>query len=131
MKPRVRSPWPWWVSAIVILGALLTATGAVMALFPSDQHLTTAGRDYAEYFATRNLAMAVMLVVMLVLRERRTLAALMTLTAVIQVLDAVTAAVTVRSSLIPIDLTFAAVFLASAAWLYTATGAGVGQADRG
>ncbi|MGH2908418.1 MAG: hypothetical protein ACRDK8_03875 [Solirubrobacteraceae bacterium] len=110
---NLRSGWPWWLSAIVIGGALLTATGAVMALFPSGPHLTHAGENYADYFATRNIAMAAMLVVTLFLKARRPLVALMTLTAVIQLL----AAATGRAALIPIDVTFAAVFLASAARL--------------
>ncbi|MGH2441537.1 MAG: hypothetical protein ACRDFX_00010 [Chloroflexota bacterium] len=117
LNPMGTSPWPWWVPTIVIIGALLTATGAVMVLFPSGEHLNRAGRNYAEYFATRNLAIAALLVVMLALRERRILAALMTLTAFIQLLDAATAAVTGRSTLIPIDLIYATAFLIGAARL--------------
>jgi len=105
------------VAPIVILGALLTATGALTALLASGEHLNTAGQNYADYFITRNLALASMLVMMLALRARRTLAALMTLTALIQLLDATTAATTHRLGLIPIDLAFAAVFLLGAAQL--------------
>ncbi len=116
-RPGPTTPWPRWVAPIVILGALLTATGAVTALLASGDHLNTAGQSYADYFVTRNLAMAAMLIVMLVLRDRRILAALMTLTALIQLLDAVTAAATARLGLIPIDLVFVAVFLLAAAQL--------------
>jgi hypothetical protein len=104
------------VAAIVTGGALLTA-GAVMAPFPSSPHLARAGQNYADYFATRNIAMAAMLVVMLFLRARSALGALMILTAVIQLLDAAAAAATGRAALIPVDVTFATVFLASATQL--------------
>jgi len=102
---------------MIILGAALMATGAVMAIFATGGHLNTAGRNYADYFITRNLALAVMLLALLALRARHVLAALMTLTALIQVLDAITATVTSRFGLVPIDLIFAAVFLFGAARL--------------
>jgi hypothetical protein len=108
---------PWWLTVIVILGAVLIATGAVLAIFASGEHLNTAGHNYADYFITRNLAVAVMLLVMLALRARRELAALMILTALIQFLDAVTAIATGRLGLVPIDLIFAAVFTFGAARL--------------
>ncbi len=110
-------PWPWWLTVIVVLGAVLIATGAVLAIFASGEHLNTAGHNYADYFITRNLAVAVMLLVMLALRARRVLAALMILTALIQFLDAVTAIATGRLGLVPIDLIFAAVFTFGAARL--------------
>jgi Protein of unknown function (DUF998) len=109
--PPAAQPWPWWLTAIIILGAGLIATGAVMAIFATGEHLNTAGHNYADYFITRNLALAVMLLVMLALRARHVLAALMTLTALIQVLDAITATATSRFGLVPIDLIFAAAFL--------------------
>lgn len=109
--------WPRWLAAVVVLGALLTATGALIALLGSGEHLNAAGQKYADYFITRNLALAVMLLAMLALRARRALAALMTLTALIQLLDAITATTTHRLGLVPIDLAFAAVFLLGAARL--------------
>ncbi len=109
--PPATWPWPWWLITIVILGAVLIATGAVIAIFASGEHLNAAGHNYADYFITRNLALAVMLLAMLALRARHVLAALMTLTALIQVLDAITATATNRLGLVPIDLIFAAVFL--------------------
>lgn len=115
--PAASTTWPWWLIAIVILGAILTATGAVLAIFASGEHLNTAGHNYADYFITRNLAVAVMLLVTLVRRARRVLAALMILTALIQCLDAITAIATGRVGLVPIDLIFAAVFTFGAARL--------------
>ncbi len=116
-SPDTATQWPRWVAPVVILGALLTAIGAVTALLASGEHLNTAGQNYANYFVTRNLAMAAMLVVALALRARRSLAALMALTALIQLLDAITATTTARLGLIPIDIAFAAVFLLGAAQL--------------
>ncbi len=62
------SPWSWRLVTLVVLGALLTATGGVLAFLPASGQLSTAGQDYAEYYATRNLAMAAMLLIMLALR---------------------------------------------------------------
>ncbi|PYI64586.1 hypothetical protein CVV68_21555 [Arthrobacter livingstonensis] len=112
-----RTPWSWWLVGIVVLGALLTATGGLLALHPAGESLHTAGQSYADYFLTRNLAMAVTLLLMLALRARRALTALMLLTALIQVLDAITASFTGRLTLVPIDLVFAAAFLLGATHL--------------
>lgn len=111
------SPWSWWLVTLVILGALLTATGGVQALLPASEHLSTAGQNYAGYFATGNLAMAATLLIMLALRAQRVLAGLMILTALIQILDAITASATGRLGLVPIDMIFTAAFLIGAARL--------------
>ena len=112
-----RTPWSWWLVGMVVLGALLTTTGGLLALHPAGESLNTAGQNYADYFLTRNLAMAVTLLLMLALRARRSLMALMLLTALIQVLDAITASFTGRLALVPIDLVFAAAFLLGATHL--------------
>ncbi|MGH9125137.1 MAG: DUF998 domain-containing protein [Acidimicrobiales bacterium] len=117
--PTAASQWHWWLVLVVTLGAVLTATGGILALHPGGEHLTSAGRNYAEYFFTRNIAMAILLLVALAMRARRPLGALMVLTAVIQSLDAVTATATGRFDLVPVDLVFAAVFLMAAAHLST------------
>ncbi|MDQ2743886.1 MAG: hypothetical protein M3Z66_16540, partial [Chloroflexota bacterium] len=54
---------------------------------------------------------------MLALRARRALTALMLLTALIQILDAITASLTGRLILVPIDLVLAAAFLLGATHL--------------
>jgi hypothetical protein len=115
--PTPASPWCWWLVTLVVAGALLTATGGILALHPAGEHLSSAGRNYAEYFFTRNLAMALALSVMLGLRARRALGALMVLTALIQILDTVTASGTGRLGLVPVDLVFAAAFLIGASHL--------------
>ncbi len=71
-----RTPWSWWLVGMVVLGGLLTATGGLLAIHPAGEFLNPAGQNYADYFMTRNLAMAVMLLLMLALRARRALTAL-------------------------------------------------------
>ena len=127
--------WPRWTAAVVIVGALLTATGAVLALLPSSEHLNTAGRNYADYFATRNFAIAALLLVLLAARARPVLAVVMVLTASIQLLDAISASLTGRAGLIPIDLAYAAAFMLGAARLqgmsrWSPTRAGSARASR-
>ena len=111
-------PVPRWLIALVIVGALLTAAGAAMALFPSADHLNAAGQHYADYFVTRNFALSLFLLVTLARRAWRILPGLMTLTALIQSLDAVTALATGQFGLVPIDLAFAVLFLIGAARLW-------------
>lgn len=113
------SPWSWWLVGIVVLGALLTAAGGLLAIHPAGEHLSTAGQNYADYFLTRNIAMAALLLLMLTFRARRVLTGLMILTALIQTLDAITATATGRLGLVPIDLAFTAAFLIAAAHLST------------
>ena len=98
---------PWWVSLIVIVGALLLTVGAIVGLtnpamlVPPNAQITDAVRIYAGYFVSRNLALAAMLLLMLSLRSRRILSGLMALTAVIQVFDAVLDAMEGRWTLVP------------------------------
>lgn len=110
----VKRTVPWWLIALVIIGAALSATGAVIALITAP-HLNAQAADYALYFATRNLAVALLLGLTLALRSWRALSALMTLTALIQSMDAITAILTNRLTLVPIDLVYAALFLLGAA----------------
>jgi len=84
---------PWWVGVLVMVGALLTAMGAVIALArpsmlvsPQDQ-INGAVHIYAGYLAARNLALALMLMGLLVLRARRALGNGMALVALVQFFD--------------------------------------------
>jgi hypothetical protein len=93
-SPAATAPIPWWVRAAVILGALLMATGAVLALIhpamlvsPHDE-INEAVHIYAGYLASRNMALAIMLIVLLSLSAKRALSNLMFLVALIQLLDA-------------------------------------------
>ena len=114
---------PGWVSAIVVLGALLTAAGGIVAqvrptlLLSAGERMSAAADVYAGYLVSRNLALAVMLVATLLVRARRTLAGLMVLTALIQVIDAIVDATGGRSTLVPGVLVLGVAFLAGAARL--------------
>ena len=114
---------PWWVSAVVLLGTLLMATGAILALVhpamlvsPHDE-INGAVHIYAGYLAARNGALAIMLVVLLALRARRALGNLMVLVALIQILDAVMDVAEGRWILVPGVLVFGLVFLIAVARL--------------
>lgn len=119
----VTSPLPRWVTAIVILGALLTAAGGIIALAhpetllgPGD-HMNQAAHVYAGYLVSRNLALAVVLLAVLALRARSALVGLMVYTALAQLIDAIVDAATGRAALLPVVLVFAAAFLVGAARL--------------
>ena len=114
---------PWWVRVAVILGALLIAMGAVIALVhpimlvsPHDE-INGAVRIYAGYLASRNIALALTLVVLLTLGARRALANLMALVAFIQVLDACMDCLEGRWNIVPGVLIFGLIFFIGAARL--------------
>jgi len=111
---------PWWISTVVILGAVLTATGAVISkvdptLLTNGGPITDAARVYADYLFARNLPLAVMLLLLLATRARRMLAGFMVLTALIQMVDVINDLIRGDFSLVPGLLLFAIVFLV-AAW---------------
>ena len=109
---------PWWVTAIVILGALLMAMGAAIALVqpsrlvsPHDE-INGAVHIYAGYFASRALALSILLVAALVLRARAMLQSLMLLTVVIQALDLVMDCLEQRWAVLPGVVVLGLLFLA-------------------
>ena len=117
---RPTSPLPWWVAAIVIIGSLLMAAGAVIAL-ARPAMLVSAGDDingavniYAGYLASRNLAVAFLLVAALLMRARGALWNFMILTAVIQFLDAGIDSVEGRWAVVPGVLVLGIAFLMGA-----------------
>lgn len=114
---------PWWVGAVVVLGAALMAMGAVLALLHPAM-LVSAGdvingavRIYAGYLFSRNLTIAVFLLLALGLRARGMLNTLVLLTAGIQVLDAGVDGWEGRWVIVPGVLVLGAMFLAAAARL--------------
>jgi hypothetical protein len=114
---------PLWVSIVVILGALLTATGAVISkvdptLLTNGSHMTDAARVYADYLFARNLSLAVMLLLLLALRARRMLAGFMVLIALIQLVDVIDDLARGAFLLVPGLLVFAVVFLVGASRLF-------------
>jgi hypothetical protein len=118
-QPGVRLPW--WVVLEVLLGALLLCAGAFIALLqpammvsPSDT-INGAVHVYAGYLASRNLALAIMLVSALALRARQSLGVLMVLIALVQTLDACMDCAEGRWMIAPGVVVFAIAFLFGAA----------------
>ena len=114
---------PLWVSIVVILGAVLTATGAVISkvdptILTNGGTMTGAARVYADYMFARNLPLAVLLLLLLASRARRMLAGFMVLTALIQVVDVIDDLARGAFLLVPGLLVFAIVFLVGASRLF-------------
>ena len=121
--PRPVVHIPLWISIVVILGAILTATGAVISkvdplLLTNGSPMTETARVYADYTFARNLSLAVMLLLMLALRSRRMLAGFMVLIALIQFFDVINDLVRGDFLLVPGLLVFAIVFLVGASRLF-------------
>ena len=114
---------PLWVSIVVILGALLTATGAVISkvdptLLTNGSPMTEAARVYADYLFARNLSLVAILLLLLALRARRMLAGFMVLIALIQLVDVIDDLARGSFLLVPGLLVFAVVFLVGASRLF-------------
>jgi hypothetical protein len=121
-KPKAR-PFSWWLWMIVILGALLTAAGGIIALVhpsmlvsPREQ-MNGAVHIYAGYLAARSLAISFLLLVLLFIGARRALGNLMVLVGLIQLLDTCMDVAEGRRAIIPVVFVFGLVFLWSAACL--------------
>lgn len=110
---------PLWVSIVVIVGAVLTVTGAVISkvdptILTNGTSMTDAARVYADYLFARNLPLAVMLLFLLASRARRMLAGFMVLVALIQIVDVINDLARGNFLLVPGLLVFAIVFLVGA-----------------
>jgi hypothetical protein len=110
-------------SVVIVLGALLMAAGAVIALLhpvmlvsPHDE-INGAVRIYAGYFASRNAAFAIMLLALLVLRARVPLGNLMVLVALVQFIDAFIDCAEGRWTIVPGVLLLGVLFSIGAARL--------------
>jgi hypothetical protein len=112
---------PWWVHPTVILVAVLLGAGAVIALVrpallvASGADIDAATHVYAGYLATRDAALALVLVVLLALGARQLLAGALLLVALIQVADIVVDATTGRLLLVP-GLAVLTALILGAAW---------------
>lgn len=114
---------PWWVTVIVVFGALLTIGGAVISkvaptLLTSGTTLSDGARVYADYFFARNLPLALLLLMLLALGASHMLARFMALTALIQVVDVINDLLRGDFILVPGLLVFAIVFLLGASKLF-------------
>jgi hypothetical protein len=85
---------PWWIRIAVVLGALLMAMGAGIALLrpamlvAPGAEINEAARIYAGYVISRNFAIAILLIALLFAGAKRSLGHAMVLVAFIQVFDA-------------------------------------------
>ncbi len=111
---------PGWVTAAVVIGALLMTGGALIAvlrpallLSPQDE-VTAAVRVYAGYLFSRNLALGAALIVALRLRAWGALRGLMVLYAFIQGLDAAMDAFEGRWAIVPVVVVLGVLFAAGA-----------------
>lgn len=112
---------PVWPRVVAMLGIALLATGAVIAVVhpvllvsPHDQ-INQATHVYAGYLASRNMALALMLIITIVLRARKALNILVLLTAVIQLLDIGMDFAEGRSAVVPGVVILGALFFAASA----------------
>lgn len=114
---------PIWLTAMIALGALLLAAGAAIALLHPE--MLTSPHDvmngavhiYASYLASRNIAIAIMLLALLLIRARRALSHLMVLVALIQGIDACMDCIDGRWAIVPGIIVFGLLFLVGAAKL--------------
>lgn len=111
---------PWWVWAVVVISALLSSAGAIIALIHPAMlvgpraEINEAARIFAGYLVARNLTLAGALVALLVLRARRALGQLLVLVGVIQLVDAVIDGLEGRWTIAPGVLVLGIVFLLAA-----------------
>jgi protein-S-isoprenylcysteine O-methyltransferase Ste14 len=83
----------WWVRLVVIVGALLMGTGAILSLVDPAMlvgrasQMNGAAQVFAGYFAVRNLAMALLLVVLAIMQAGRALGHVLALAGLIQLFD--------------------------------------------
>jgi hypothetical protein len=118
-----REPIARWVQLIVVVGAILNATGAVIALVnpamlvsPYDE-INGAARIFAGYFAARNLGLAGALLALLAMRAKRALGYILALAGFIQLIDTVIDCVERRWPIVPGVFILGFVFLLAAARL--------------
>jgi hypothetical protein len=101
------APIPLAVRAVVVLGALLLMIGTGVALFhpvllvsPRDE-INGAVHIYAGYFASRNLGLAIVLLIALAFRAKTALGSLLIFAGAIQWIDAVMDCVEQRWAVAP------------------------------
>lgn len=114
---------PLWVRVVVVIGALLMAAGGIIAIVnpamlasPREQ-INGAVHIYAGYLFSRNVSLALILLVVLIMRATRALSQLMVLTAFIQVADAAIDCAEGRWPVVPGILVLGIVFFLGAARL--------------
>lgn len=115
---------PWWVTVIVIIGALGVLSLTVGALFGPQtvlapgQHMNAAAHVWARYAAAYNVALGMALLALLAIRARRILAGTLVQAAFAEVLLAVVAIIDHRWEQIPADIILLIAFVLSATRLF-------------
>ena len=113
----------WWIRLVVIVGALLMGTGAILALIDPAMlvgrasQMSSAAQVFAGYFAARNLAMAVLLFVLAIMRAGRALGHVLALVGIIQLFDCALDCLEGRWAIAPGVLVLGALFLLGASKL--------------
>ena len=98
-------------------GAIIALVKPSMLVAPHDE-INGAVRIYAGYLVSRNLALALMLVVTLLIRARPALAATLVLTAFVQLFDVILDASEGRWTLVPGVLVLAIAFFVCASHVF-------------
>jgi len=117
------TPLPLWLRGVILLGIILLGMGAAISLLKPamlvspNAEITAAVRVYAGYTFSRDLALALMLLLALILRARSTLHSLMLLTGLVQLLDVIPDSLEHRYSIVPGILVIAVLFFLGAAKL--------------
>ena len=111
--------YPWWLYIVVILGAILLASGALLSkvdpsLLANGERITAATRVFADYTFARDLGLTLLLLFLLVIKSGRILAGIMVLVALIQILDMINDLIRGDFALVPVVLVFAIAFLVGA-----------------
>jgi hypothetical protein len=123
MMGQTSSRAPWWAQFVVLIGAVLLAAGAVIALVrPAmlvgpQARIDVASHVFAGYFAARNLALAFALIVLFILRARRALSQLLALVSLVQLFDAAMDCIEGRWAVAPGVLVLGILFLLAASRL--------------
>ena len=115
------------VDIVVVLGAALMAAAGLTGIFAPQVFLTAVGVSgvsvnagtevFARYTGTRDVALAVTLLILVAVRSRRVLAGLVVATALANALDCALDLVAQRWPAAPGPFLVAVLYLASAAWL--------------
>lgn len=122
-RPASRNP-PWWMTIILVLGALgvlSLAYGALLApqtLLAAGQHMNGAAHVWARYAAVYALALGVTLLALIAIRSRRILAGVLVQAALAELLLGVVGIVERRWEQVAADVILVAVFFGCATWLF-------------
>lgn len=122
VEETLLSNWrpPTGVQVIALLGAALPVLGAFLAIFNpamlvgKAEEMNNAARVFAGYFVSRNLSLAALLAGALALRARKALGSLLTLTALIQFVDAAVDCYEQRWAVVPVVVALGVAFLVGA-----------------